>query len=250
MAKTETNRKSKTVKTKTSKKEKIQVGKITKTSKTTKNNKKKALCHLCGKEFSKVANVNAHIKKEHEGLRWVCPICRKTQVSRHSHVRHLSSKHKEIEHTNPDANARYMDDTLPEAAKDATISNLKERNQVLEVSVKHFRTRLMEKLNENINLKAKLGLDAESDKLEFNNLVRFTKTIRKSESSENSAENSIDEELEEEEMEEEEWEAEAEELEAEESTISTQYPENGPENDPLEHIKESDPGASGSREQT
>lgn len=198
----------------------------------------KALCHLCGKGFSKSANVNAHIQKDHKGLRWVCPICNQAQVTRYSHKRHLKAKHADVTNINPDSNARFMDDILPEAAKDAIIANLKERIQSLEVLAKHFRSRLLNKLNENITLKAQLGLETESDKLEYNNLIGA-----ESESSENSVENSEDEQS----VEKLSTNSGDDDESNHNPTVSTNYPENRLETDSLKHIEESDRGACGSR---
>lgn len=203
-------------------------GKKTKSSKKTKNKEKtnKAVCHLCGKVFSKIANVNAHIEKVHKQLRWECPICEKKQVSRYSHIRHYKACHKGETSIDPEENARYSDDhfdeDLPEKAKVAIVEKLKDKNQALEILANEFRERLLNKLEENINLKARLGINAEMEKLEFNNLIGAEK-LKEAEQAE--VENSDDDD---------------------EYQNSTHYPVNSTENDSLKHIKESDPGAGGS----
>lgn len=132
--------------------------------------------------------------KVHRGLRWICPICKDQQVSKHSHIRHYNAMHQDKTPLNPDENMRYMGVfvDLPEIAKDAIIQSLKEKNQVFEVLAKDFRKRLLQKLKENINLKAQLGLNAELEQLEYNNLIGG----EKDEESEHSVENSVEKILE------------------------------------------------------
>lgn len=215
-------------------------GKKVKTSKIAKEKNSKALCHLCGKSFVKISNVNAHIEKDHKGLRWICHICNAMQVSKHSHLRHFNVQHKGETNINPDANMRYMDDSLPEIAKDATIKHLKERNQVLEVLAKYFRKRLVKKLKENIYLKAKLGLNAESEKVEFNSLIEGER--ESSESSEDDEADEFNDLIEGERKSSESSEDENDSV----PTVSTSYPDNSSQSDSLEHIEESDFGAGGS----
>lgn len=138
----------------------------------------KVLCEQCGMEFSKSSNLNRHIQKVHKGLRWRCHLCAEEQVSKHSHIRHFNSKHEGELPINIDANQRYATVfiDMPERAKDSIIKDLSARNEVHQVLLKSMRKRLLKTLKENIKLighglKAKLDMDCENDKLEYNNLI-------------------------------------------------------------------------------
>lgn len=137
--------------------------------------REKAICHLCGKSFSKPANVKTHIQRHHEGQRWKCPICEKTQVSRHSHLRHYASKHKGEPPIDPDANMCYsdghVDNRLPEQAIRAITTKLEEKSEFWKHTAKEYRKKLLKKSHEIIHLKARYGLDAEQDKQEYNDLI-------------------------------------------------------------------------------
>lgn len=174
----------------------------------------------------------------HRGLRWVCPICDEQQVSKHSHLRHYNAMHQDEAPPNPDENMRYVGVfvDLPAKAKDAVIKSLKERNHVLEVLVKDFRNNLLKKLKENIHLKARLGIHAELEKLEYNNLIG----CKESEEIENSIENPEEEMLKLQSI-------ISDDSDDDNFSNFARYPENKLENDSLKHIKKSDSGASGSK---
>lgn len=148
---------------------KIQAKKIKKSKK----KKSKILCENCGSYFSKLSNLNTHIEKVHKGLRWRCHICGKHQVSKHSHLRHYNSLHNNELPANINANQRYADTfiDMPEKAKDSIIQELKEQFKVQQVLVKSYRKKLLARLKENIDLKSRLELDCEHDKLEYNTLL-------------------------------------------------------------------------------
>lgn len=123
--------------------------------------KSKILCENCGKCFSKVSNLNAHIEKVHKGLRWSCHICGKHQVTKHSHLRHYRSQHNNELPVNIDANQRYANSMIdmPEKAKNSIIKELNNQIKAQKVLLKSFRKRLLIKLKENIELKARLNLN-------------------------------------------------------------------------------------------
>lgn len=137
------------------------------------NKKAKVLCESCGKHFSKASNLSAHIEKSHKGLRWRCHICGKRQVSKHSHMRHYQSQHNNELPANIDNNQRYADSfiDMPSKAKESVIESLQNQVDVQQVMLKSFRTRLLTRLKEVIQLKGKLNLDCESEKLEYNTLL-------------------------------------------------------------------------------
>lgn len=80
---------------------------------------------ICGQTFSKQSNLNAHIQKVHQGLRWVCPECEKTQVSKDSHIRHGKTHGLDFSST-ATQNEFYLKNKVrqTEAAKDAHIAAL------------------------------------------------------------------------------------------------------------------------------
>lgn len=211
---------------------------------------KVALCEQCGRKFSKPANLKAHVLKEHKGLRWRCPICHEEQVSKYSHERHYKTSHPGVTLTNPDSNMRYSGilDFMPEKAKDSVISDLKKMNTVLEALYQSMRKKLLGKMKENMHLKAKLGLDIEAEKSEYNSLIGPNDT-------ESSSGEDLPQEFGCEKSENEENDDDAEEEEADDDDddaskigISLKYPSRNSDNDPLSHITESDPGASSSKQ--
>lgn len=200
----------------------------------TKSTAKSVLCEHCGSKFSKTANLNAHIEKKHKGLRWICPVCGDQQVSKHSHIRHYETMHPNEPSVNADANARYIGSFIeyPEKTKDFVIKDLRDKNEVLTTMVKDFRKRLLTKLKEIINLKAKSGLDAATEKNEFNSLNGGA------ESQSDDSEISDQEEM-----------ADNFEINSDdddENSEDTEGTDNTQREDPLNHIAESDAGASSS----
>lgn len=215
--------------------------KSTKTSKKARKITKEssAVCELCGQKFSKLANLKTHIEKKHKGLRWICPICDAEQVTKFSHVRHYNKVHSDAPPIDADANMRYTDgsDHLPEKAKDSVIQNLQESNKVLKALAVRFRKGLLAKIVEIMDLKAKLHLDIEAEKNEYNTLNGSFESDSESENSMNSNESS----------------GKAESLiedtsdSDDENSVSSKYPESIPSEDPLKHFTESDTGAGSSK---
>lgn len=202
--------------------------------KTKKDKKSLALCEHCGRGFSKTANLNAHVEKVHRGLRWRCPICHEDQVSKFSHERHYKISHPDETLSNPDENMRYSGvyDYLPQKAKDSVIKKLKTRNSILEGMLQTTRKKLLDKMKENMDLKARLGLDIEAEKIEYNAMIEPNDI----ESSDNKSESENNRNEENEDVDEETFEC------------STIRPNQNSDDDPLKHITESDPGAGPSKQ--
>lgn len=133
---------------------------------------KKVLCEVCGQSFSKTANLNCHIQKDHNGLRWLCHICGSYQVSKHSHLRHYKAKHNNELPPNVDENQRYPNRyvDMPTKAKYSMIARLTKELEEQKVLLKTSQKRLVGKLKENIELKSQLQIDCENDQLELTSL--------------------------------------------------------------------------------
>lgn len=94
---------------------------------------------ICNKKYSKVSNLNTHVRKDHEFIRWVCPIagCAERQVSKDAHIRHCESKHGVDVRAVADGHQFSFKDQmqLTDAAKDARIHSLvkilEERNRMI-----------------------------------------------------------------------------------------------------------------------
>lgn len=82
---------------------------------------------ICGRKYTKSSNLKNHILTFHKGLCWVCPHCEKSQVSLHSHIRHIGNVHG-IDITKHEAVRNQFQSKgtwrLTEKAKDALIKDL------------------------------------------------------------------------------------------------------------------------------
>lgn len=223
------------------------------TKKSKKTVGKSVLCEQCGRKFSKPANLKAHIQKEHKGLRWRCPICHEEQVSKFSHERHFKTSHPDETLANPVANMRYSGilDFLPEKAKDSMIADLKKRNTVLEALFQSIRKRLLSKMKENMDLKAKLGFNIEAEKTEYNSMIVSSDTESGNDSNEDLPQEfktSESESREKEESDDDDEEEIDDDDDEEKIEHLTKYPSQHSDNDPLKHITGSDPGAGTSKQ--
>lgn len=183
--------------------------------------------------------MKAHLEKVHKGLRWECPICSELQVSKHSHERHYKNKHAGEAPLNADENMRYPNviDRMPEKTKDKVIKGLKEKNEMLESSVKNIRKTLLAKMKENMDLKMRLELDIEEEKREYNILLEGIENESSEFHSENVKEN---EERDSENSDEEEKEHIANEtIEENESLSDDDDDDDGKRKDPLNTSEES-----------
>lgn len=198
-----------------------------------------SLCQYCGRNFSKASNKQAHIEKDHKGLRWLCAICDKEQVSKHSHLRHYKKCHPGEALVDADANMRYVDgpDQLPEKAKDSVIYNLQEQNKILKTLAMNFRERLLNKIKEIIELKASSGLDIETEKNEYNTLNGAVLSDNEnSEISNEDSEKVLDD-----------TEVSKDTSDDDDEQVSSKYPDKISSDDPLKHITKSNSGAGSSR---
>lgn len=101
-------------------------------------------------------------------------------------MRDYNSKHPDGAPLNADANQRYPNffDRMPEITKEAVIKDLKVKNNVLETLVKDYRERLLKTIGENIKLKSRFNLDAETEKSQYNSLLQEIESENSNEKSE------------------------------------------------------------------
>lgn len=57
------------------------------------NDVQRVKCDFCSKTYSKISNLNTHIKIKHNGRRFICKYCKEEQTTKDSHIRHLNRKH-------------------------------------------------------------------------------------------------------------------------------------------------------------
>lgn len=208
------------------------------------------LCDQCGKYFSKPSNLSAHVKKVHKGLRWICSICNQEQVSKHSHIRHYQTKHPDVEVPNTTENKRYVSFLIDmtDDAKSAQLKKLQDRLNAQEALMKMYRHMLLSSLKKNVILKASLGKNCEKEKERYN----FILGMGNGESSEGTTDTSNDHgSFNDDDINEHSTSKLVEHeigSDDSESDGDFRYPhEDSRTDDPLEHIEESDFGASSSK---
>lgn len=114
---------------------------------------KRAICGTCKKTFSKISNLNQHIKNVHLGRAFVCTLCNEKQSTKHAHLRHIERFHKDENVQNVEENEIYVkekSEKLSEKAKDAMIIRLKKENEAIRNELAEYKAKdaIISKLRE------------------------------------------------------------------------------------------------------
>lgn len=87
----------------------------------------RAKCPTCHKTYSKLSNLNQHIKNKHSGRVFICPHCQEEQTSKDAHKKHLKRRHGNDSVINVEENEHTIQEErveLTNEAKDALIKRL------------------------------------------------------------------------------------------------------------------------------